>query len=106
MYSARLSRPFASVRRTELSMLKPQVPPGQKVPRELLGEELFLYQEPDQAPSEYFGHLVETRERHGDEPPILVETAFQHQAVLMGIPTETTVIPWVWTPRCSTRFIR
>ena len=67
---------------------EPGVAPGQKVPRELLGQELLLYEKPDEAAAEHFGHPVEPGKRHGDEPPILLETAFQHQAVLVRIPAQ------------------
>ena len=57
MYSARLSLLFASVRRTELSILNPDVLARQEscrqqILREVLSEEFLLHQQPDEPPAE------------------------------------------------------
>ncbi|MFW6288640.1 MAG: hypothetical protein ACOC2Q_02560 [Spirochaetota bacterium] len=98
-YSARLSLLFASVRHTELSILKPDVLARQEscrqeILREVLSEEFLFYKEPDQslakslrssAPAELpqkpctasAGHLSEIRERHVDESSSLVKASLK-----------------------------
>ena len=88
MYSARLSLLFTSVRRTELLTLNPDVLARQescrqKILREVLSEEFLLYQQPDESPAEHLSHLLEPGERNENEPSLLVEAPFQHQAVMM-----------------------
>ena len=69
-------------------MLNPQVPPGQKVPCDVVSEKHLLYKEPDQAPAEDFGHLLQTGQRHADNHSVCVEPSLQNQVVKVRIPTQ------------------
>ena len=71
-----------------------RVPPIGKAGGDLGTDKFLLYKELDDYPAEILRHSVEVSERDMDKPAGLIEPAFQHKAVEMGISSQKAPADW------------